>query len=149
AERLQRQIDLGRRIRDRSALPVATQPSSTVFVNLQPGDLSDEALLSPDAPLSKLASRVVLEITERASLHEVKDLPARLSTLRALGFRVAVDDLGAGYAGLTSFAQLEPEIVKLDMSLVRGVEHSETKRKIIGSMASLCHDLGILIIAEG
>ena len=46
----------------------------------------------------------------------------RVTRLRALGYRIAIDDLGAGYAGLTSFAQLEPEVVKVDMSLVRGID---------------------------
>jgi EAL domain-containing protein (putative c-di-GMP-specific phosphodiesterase class I) len=66
-----------------------------------------------------------------------------------VGFRIAVDDLGAGYAGLTSFALLEPEIVKLDMSLVRAVHRSQTKQKVIRSMASLCRDMGMLVVAEG
>jgi EAL domain-containing protein (putative c-di-GMP-specific phosphodiesterase class I) len=51
---------------------------------------------------------VVLEITERASLEEVTDVRGRVTRLRELGFRIAMDDFGAGYAGLTSFAQLEP-----------------------------------------
>jgi EAL domain-containing protein (putative c-di-GMP-specific phosphodiesterase class I) len=73
----------------------------------------------------------------------------RIANLRALGFQIALDDLGAGYAGLTSFTQLEPEYVKLDMSLVRDVHENSTKQKIIRSMVRLCHDMGKLIIAEG
>jgi len=150
AERLGRLDDLGRRIRDRAAAPIAARSDQALlFVNLHPRDLVDDSLLSPDAPLSKIADRVVLEITERSSLSDVKDLAPRLATLRSMGFRLAVDDLGAGYAGLTSFAQLEPEIVKLDMSLVRDVHVSETKRKVIRSMASLCREMGMLVVAEG
>jgi len=74
---------------------------------------------------------------------------ARMEQLRGMGYRIAVDDLGAGYAGLTSFAQLEPEVVKVDMSLVRGVDASATKQKLLGSIIGLCHDLDIQIIAEG
>jgi len=66
-----------------------------------------------------------------------------------LGFQIALDDLGSGYAGLTSFTLLEPEFVKLDMSLVRDVHFSPTKQKIIRSMVRLCKDLGRQIIAEG
>ncbi|HMI94357.1 MAG TPA: EAL domain-containing protein, partial [Polyangiales bacterium] len=145
AERLKLLPELGRRVRDCAALPMADRPECTLFVNLHPHDLTDDALLSLDTPLARIADRVVLEITERVSLGKITDLKARIATLRALGFRLAVDDLGAGYAGLTSFAQLEPEIVKLDMSLVRDVQSSPTKRKIIRSMAMLCHDLGMLI----
>jgi EAL domain-containing protein (putative c-di-GMP-specific phosphodiesterase class I) len=66
-----------------------------------------------------------------------------------MGFRIAIDDLGAGYAGLTSFATLEPEFVKLDMSLVRDVDRNPTKEKLIRSMTSLCKDLGMMVVAEG
>ena len=94
-------------------------------------------------------SRVVLEITERAALDDIKDVKARVAALRAVGYRIAVDDLGAGYAGLTSFALLEPEFVKLDMSLVRGVHTSALRQKLIGSMSTLCHDMGMKVVAEG
>jgi EAL domain-containing protein (putative c-di-GMP-specific phosphodiesterase class I) len=60
-----------------------------------------------------------------------------------------VDDLGAGYAGLTSFAQLEPEVVKVDMSLIRGLDRSPTKQKLVHSIVGLCRGLGIQMIAEG
>ncbi|MFL5249475.1 MAG: EAL domain-containing protein, partial [Myxococcales bacterium] len=66
-----------------------------------------------------------------------------------MGYRIAVDDLGAGYAGLTSFTQLEPHIVKLDMSLIRGVHEEPTKRKLVSSIVDLCEDLGISVVAEG
>jgi EAL domain-containing protein (putative c-di-GMP-specific phosphodiesterase class I)/CheY-like chemotaxis protein len=150
AERLNRLFDLGRIIRAKSAASMDQAPEGTLlFVNLHPRDLLDEELVSPDAPLSRIASRVVLEITERASLDEVADSAGRVAALRQLGFRIAIDDLGAGYAGLTSFANLEPEIVKLDMSLVRGVDTAPKKRKIIDSMTRLCKDMGILVVAEG
>jgi EAL domain-containing protein (putative c-di-GMP-specific phosphodiesterase class I)/ActR/RegA family two-component response regulator len=150
AERLERIHELGRVIRGRVAADAAAAPGiDNIFVNLHSHDLLDEELFSPDAPLSRIAKRVVLEITERASLDEVKDLRTRTTRLRALGFRLAVDDLGAGYAGLTSFAQLEPEVVKLDMSLVRNVHLEPTKKKLITRMAQLCGDLGMTVLAEG
>jgi len=121
---------------------------ATVFVNLHPIDLNDPELYK-DGPLTGIASRVVLEITERASLEAVTSLSQRLLHLRSLGFRLAVDDLGAGYAGLTSMAHLEPEYVKLDMSLVRGIDEMPTKQKVVQSMAHLCEDLGMQVVAEG
>jgi len=91
----------------------------------------------------------VLEITERSSVDEIRDLATRVADLRRMGHRIAIDDLGAGYSGLNSFAVFEPEIVKLDMSLVRGIHLSETKRRIIRSMRQLCSEMGILVVAEG
>jgi len=69
--------------------------------------------------------------------------------LRALGFRVAIDDLGEGYSGLTSLARVAPEFVKLDMSLVRGVDSCAPQRHIIRSTVQLCRALGAEVIAEG
>ncbi|MEZ4371807.1 MAG: EAL domain-containing protein [Polyangiaceae bacterium] len=150
AEDLDQLHALGRRIRDRAVEGFKEAPDgSHLFVNLHPADLMDSQLFSPTAPLSKIAQRVVLEITERASLEKLDDVPGRVASLRALGFRVAIDDLGAGYAGLGSFTELEPDIVKLDMSLVRGVHLHRTKEKVILSMMSLARELGTTVVAEG
>lgn len=150
AERLDRTADLGATVRAAAASPVdRAPPASLLFVNLHASDLQDESLFSPDTPLSKVADRVVLEITERATLDAVTDARGRIARLRDLGFRVAVDDLGAGYAGLTSFVTLEPDLVKLDMGLVRGIDKHPTRQKLVRSVASLCQELGMLVVAEG
>jgi EAL domain-containing protein (putative c-di-GMP-specific phosphodiesterase class I) len=150
AERLDRLGDVGRRVRTLSAGAFASAPPDTLlFVNLHTQDLLDPTLYEASAPLSKIASRVVLEVTERTALEGVKDLQARVSILRYNGFRVAIDDLGAGYAGLSSFASLEPEVVKLDMSLVRNVHQSAVRQRIVGSMVSLCRDMGMRVVVEG
>ena len=117
-------------------------------MNLHPADLEDEELYSDDGALTPFASQVVLEITERAALDRIHELASRVTRLRALGYRIAIDDLGAGYAGLTSFAQLEPEVVKVDMSLVRGIDSSPVKQKLVRSIISLCTELGIQLVAE-
>ncbi len=150
AERLGQLETLGRTIRDRAAAPfLAVTRPELLFVNLHVTDLLDPQLLSPSSALSQLADQVVLEITERASLDSVADVRARISALREMGFQIAVDDLGAGYSGLTSFALLEPDFVKLDMSLVRGVDSSTTKQRIVRSMATLCREMGMRVVAEG
>jgi EAL domain-containing protein (putative c-di-GMP-specific phosphodiesterase class I) len=150
AERLGRLDDVGRMVRRKAPEPMNGVPLPVLlFVNLHASDLNDEALTSPSAPLTSIAARVVLEITERASLEAVNDARSRVAPLRELGFRIAIDDLGAGYAGLTAFAQLEPEFVKLDMSLVRDVHKNPVKRKLVRSMTALCKDMGITVVAEG
>jgi EAL domain-containing protein (putative c-di-GMP-specific phosphodiesterase class I) len=149
-ERLGKLDDLGRKVRATAAGRIADAPAgSAIFVNLHSRDLLDDSLLLRDSPLSLVAARVVLEITERASLDAVPDARAKLAELRRMGFRIAIDDLGAGYAGLTSFVTLEPELVKLDMSLVRDVDKSPMKEKLVRSMTTLCKDLGMLVVAEG
>ncbi len=149
AERMGRVHEVGGVIRDRAAAFLARVPSLTLFVNLHALELTDDALLSPAAALSGFAQSVVLELTERSSFEHVPNLRARVSLLRRLGFRLAVDDLGAGYAGLTSFAALNPHVVKLDMSLVRGADKEPVKQRLIGSMASLSKEFGIMVVAEG
>jgi EAL domain-containing protein (putative c-di-GMP-specific phosphodiesterase class I) len=150
AGRLGRLQELGRLVRDKVAHTLEHKPvEGLLFVNLHAMELDDDSLIAADAPLSKFASRVVLEVTERAPLETIRDVASRVSQLRALGYRIAVDDLGAGYAGLTSFAHLEPEVVKVDMSLIRGIDRSAMKQKLLGSIIGLCRDLEIQMIAEG
>jgi EAL domain-containing protein (putative c-di-GMP-specific phosphodiesterase class I) len=149
AEKLERLFDVGRSVRSRVAENIANTQVGCVFVNLHPRDLEDDELLSSTAPLSRFASRVVLEVTERASLSDVSDLRVRLASLRRMGYRLAVDDLGAGYAGLTWFAQLEPEVVKLDMALTRAIDREPTKQKLVASMTRLCSELGMRVVGEG
>jgi EAL domain-containing protein (putative c-di-GMP-specific phosphodiesterase class I) len=150
AERLGRLPDLGRRVRALAAKAFERAPRhALLFVNLHTRDLLDGDLYEKDAPLTALAERVVLEITERATIDHVKDIQARVSDLRLHGFRIAIDDLGAGYAGLSSFVALEPDIVKLDMSLVRGAHESDIRRRLIASMTALCAEMHMTVIAEG
>jgi EAL domain-containing protein (putative c-di-GMP-specific phosphodiesterase class I) len=150
AERLSRVPELGRTIRRRVAETMAAAATrGTVFLNVHGLELTDESLFSPDAPLSKSASRVVLEVSERVALDTVHDARGRAIVLREMGFRLAVDDLGAGYAGLSSLAVLEPDFVKIDASLVRSVDGSPVKRKLIGGLAATCRELGMIVVAEG
>jgi EAL domain-containing protein (putative c-di-GMP-specific phosphodiesterase class I) len=120
-----------------------------VLVNLHPLDLEDPELLAHAAPLSAHAGLVILEITERGSLHGVGQLRDRVARLRALGYRIAVDDLGSGYAGLATFALLEPDLVKLDMSLIRDVDRHPLRRRLVDAMVELCRGLEIVLVAEG
>jgi EAL domain-containing protein (putative c-di-GMP-specific phosphodiesterase class I) len=150
AERLDRLDDLGQRVRRLAADAFEQAPDDALlFVNLHTRDLLDPTLYDPAARLTKIANRVVLEVTERSTIDDVKDIQVRVAALRRLGFRIAIDDLGAGYAGLSSFAALEPEIVKLDMSLVRDVHKSEIRQRLIVSMTTLCKEMNMRVVAEG
>ncbi len=150
AERLGRVAELGLVIRRKVAEALLHVPAGVlVFVNVHPHNLNDEQLYSPSGPLSRVAARIVLEVTERASLDRIPDIRAKVAALKALGFRLAIDDLGAGYAGLGALTQIEPDVVKIDMSLIRDVDAQLTKQTVIRSMAALCRDLGMQLVAEG
>jgi EAL domain-containing protein (putative c-di-GMP-specific phosphodiesterase class I) len=124
-----------------------------MFINLHLLDLFDKQLLSPFAPLSKVASRVVLEITERTSVEGQGDgqidLRYRVAELRELGFHIAIDDLGGGHARMRTFTPLDTDFVKLDMSLVRDVDKHQLKQRLIRSVTQLCREQGTQVIGEG
>jgi EAL domain-containing protein (putative c-di-GMP-specific phosphodiesterase class I) len=150
AGRLHRLPELGRAVRAQVARRAPEAPrDGLLFVNVHASDLTDEQLWSPEAPLSAVATRVVLELTERASFSEILGVNERVTAVRRLGFRIAIDDLGAGYAGLTTVSHLKPEMVKIDMSLIRGIESSEIKQSIVSAITRLCQELGMLVVAEG
>lgn len=142
--------ELGRAVRKAAADAVAKAPANVLlFVNVQASDLLDPELLDPKAPLSAHASRVVLELTEQTSSDGILDMAARMTRLRELGYRIALDDLGSGYASLSLFASLDPEFVKLDMSLIRNVHEAPHKLQLVRSLAAVFREMGKTCIAEG
>jgi EAL domain-containing protein (putative c-di-GMP-specific phosphodiesterase class I) len=150
AERLNRLQRLGRAIRGQVADQVgkADDDPGLVFVNLHALDLMDPALISPYSPLSALARRVVLEITERASLQGLADVRDRVVDLRQMGYRIAIDDLGAGHARMKEFRPSDTDFVKLDLSVVRDCDASRMKQTFIASIIALCKENGIQVIGE-
>ena len=149
AERLDKVHLLGRTVRTAVARAAADAPTDVLFfVNVHGLELTDEDLFSADSALADYAKRVVLEITERTGIDPAAG-PTRVAMLRKLGYRIAVDDLGAGYAALGALATLEPEIVKLVMSLIRDLDQHATKRRVVAAIANLCRELGGRVVAEG
>jgi EAL domain-containing protein (putative c-di-GMP-specific phosphodiesterase class I) len=150
AEALERTSELGRRIRSLCGSPMANVGSDVMlFVNLHSLDLLDDALFDPHSPLTPWATRTVLELTERAAIDGIDDIVPRIARLRSLGYRIAVDDIGAGYSGLNSFATVQPDFVKLDITLVRGLDNDPVRRRLVRLLWELCSDLGIYVVAEG
>jgi EAL domain-containing protein (putative c-di-GMP-specific phosphodiesterase class I) len=149
AMRVGRLRQLSARLRGLAACSRPAGEGLQLFVNLHPQELMDDALYASDGPLASRAKSVFLEITEQASVDRIPDLRQRLQELRRMGFRIALDDLGAGHASLASFAAIDPELVKIDRSLVNGAESDPLKRKMLDSLVRLCSDLGVLTVAEG
>lgn len=93
--------------------------------------------------------RIIFEVTEG---EEVRDRPHLVNIFheyRKFGFQTAIDDFGAGYAGLTLLSEYQPDIVKIDMELVRGIEASPAKRAIVKGVAAICGELKVKVLAEG
>lgn len=151
AEVLGRLDDVGRAVRASVAKTMCQVPAGLelMFVNIHPAEVAMGVLTQREDPLLSFAGRVILEITERASLDAGPRLDAQLKRLRDLGYRFAVDDLGEGYAGLTSLVHLQPDIAKIDMSLVRNIDRAPLKRDIVAALVDMARRSGIVVVAEG
>jgi EAL domain-containing protein (putative c-di-GMP-specific phosphodiesterase class I) len=138
---------LGRIIRE-IAVPMCS--GTPLFVNLHPSELEDGWLVRPDDPIVSHDHDIYLEITESAPLTHF-DLC--LSVLREVcsrtGAHLVVDDFGAGYSNLKHISDLEPKVVKLDRTLVDGLDRKPRQRKLVSATVRLCHELGALVVAEG
>lgn len=95
------------------------------------------------------ADRLQFEVTESERVEDVGHLKSIITHYKSRGFLTAIDDFGAGFAGLNLLAELQTDIVKLDMALVRNVNDDRIKASIIRGVIQTCQDLGIRIIAEG
>jgi EAL domain-containing protein (putative c-di-GMP-specific phosphodiesterase class I)/ActR/RegA family two-component response regulator len=148
AERLAVLEQLRRRVRDLAVKAFASCPSDALlFVDVHPTDLRDGDLYSPEPPLARIAERVVLQVRARGLT--MADLSARASVLRFVGFRLAIADLDAGQACLEQIAELSPEYVKIDARLVRGLDSSVGRRRLVNALVSMCRSLDAVAIAEG
>ena len=92
--------------------------------------------------------RLIFEFTENEKLDP--DHVARIvATYRSMGFKTAIDDFGAGYAGLNLLARFQPDIIKLDMDLVRGIDTDRARRIVVEAVVRACRELGVAVLAEG
>jgi EAL domain-containing protein (putative c-di-GMP-specific phosphodiesterase class I)/CheY-like chemotaxis protein len=149
-ERCDRVLELGGYVNRLAALWALRIPEPILlFVNLHPAQLGDPDLHARFAPLLPFAHRVVLEITERSGLADVTGWEGALRTLTDAGFRIAVDDLGAGYNGLNMLVALEPAIIKADASLIRGIDESPRKQGLLSLLNKMAGIIGAELIAEG
>lgn len=133
-------------------------PGQLLFLNVDPHDFADPEFSDGPAVLrgpsdgngvSHDPTQVVIEITERTA---IKDYPAfreRLRAFRDRGYRFAVDDAGSGYAGLGSIANLEPDFIKLDISLITGIDTNPIKQRLVETMLRFANHQGAKVIAEG
>jgi EAL domain-containing protein (putative c-di-GMP-specific phosphodiesterase class I) len=145
--------ELSRLCRQRAieGIPTHLTPDQFLFLNIDPHDFRDPTFryldmeeLGIDHP-----ERIVLEITERTAITDYPAFQEYLKVFRAQGFRFAVDDAGSGYAGLGSIANLSPDFIKLDISLISGIDTNFMKQNLVETMVNFANDHGIKVIAEG
>jgi blue light- and temperature-responsive anti-repressor len=126
----------------------------TLAMNLLPQSLT----FSPDAVpklLDEIAlygfktSQILLEVTEEELIVDVPLFMKAVDTLRAAGVRFAIDDFGAGYAGLSLLADFQPDKLKIDRRIVSGIHNNGPRQAIVWSVVEFCKRLGITVVAEG
>jgi EAL domain-containing protein (putative c-di-GMP-specific phosphodiesterase class I)/CheY-like chemotaxis protein len=125
------------------------------FINTEPVNLffHDKSALFVqefvDATPEALRDKTVIEITEKSIIDDFDHFRSVVAQLREHGFRIAIDDAGAGYSGLRTVVEAEPDFIKLDISLIRGVDGSHVKQKLVKTLRDFAGEAGITLIAEG
>jgi EAL domain-containing protein (putative c-di-GMP-specific phosphodiesterase class I)/AmiR/NasT family two-component response regulator len=116
-------------------------------VNVSPSVVASPMLL--DALSRCDGRRIVVELTEHSRIEEYESLIASLDALRLQGIRVAVDDAGAGYAGLRHILRLRPDLLKMDIELIRGIDTDPARRALAAALRSFADEIGAVVVAEG
>ncbi|TGK99875.1 EAL domain-containing protein [Leptospira levettii] len=94
-------------------------------------------------------NRLVFELTEGEEVQDHNHIINIFKTYQKYGFLTAIDDFGSGYSGLNLLAKFQPDLIKLDMELIRNIHANSVARKLTKAIADVCHEIGILVIAEG
>ena len=127
---------------------------TAIFINFNP-----TAIYDPDFCLRSTIAAIkatnlspdqfVFEVVESDRIVDMERLPQVLDVYRREGFRIALDDLGAGYSSLNLLSTLKPDFIKLDMHLVRGIDDDEYKGEVVSALITAAHNLHIQVVAEG
>lgn len=125
----------------------ALAPGVKLSLNLSPASLASRRLAEAmaDAPLD----RVVIELTEHAAVASYEALRDALDPYRRRGMGLAIDDVGAGHATLRHVLDLNPEFIKLDMSLIRNIDAHSGRRALTEALTGYGRHIGCEIVAEG
>lgn len=128
--------------------------SRRLSINFKPNAVYEpaaciRATLAAAAKVDLAPNRLMFEFTEDERMRDVGHVRRIVAEYRRLGFLTAIDDFGAGYAGLTLLADLSPDLIKLDMSLIRDIDSSASRRAIVAATIQMAKSLNILVLAEG
>ncbi len=131
----------------RAIVELGTPPDDRLlFVNVLPRHLVAPEVL---ALRELLPARVVLELTEQEAIADVDAVRAALGRWTGGGARIALDDVGSGYAGLQQVVHLQPEFLKLDRSLITGIDGDRVRQAMVASLLGFAGQVGTTVIAEG
>ncbi|XJZ26810.1 EAL domain-containing protein [Bacillota bacterium Lsc_1132] len=125
-----------------------------VFVNCTPLSLGNIRFIQDLKKMLKqfkgiLPTQIIFEVTERDSIEGLKDFIYNIKLLRIMGFRIAVDDTGAGYASLNTISEIMPEIIKIDRSVIENIDKNTVKESMLKGLLLVAKEAGSLVVAEG
>jgi EAL domain-containing protein (putative c-di-GMP-specific phosphodiesterase class I) len=155
AESTELLMDFERLCRKTAILAAASLPDrGLLFLNASPQAVEDPDWSSGGmdrllAQSGMAPAEVVIEITERVAIVKHDEFQTSLRAFKDRGYRVAVDDMGAGYSSFQALASIEPDFLKFDVSLVRDIDRSSIKRGLLDSLRQLAVKIGARVIAEG
>jgi EAL domain-containing protein (putative c-di-GMP-specific phosphodiesterase class I)/CheY-like chemotaxis protein len=150
AERLGRSQELSRAVRRSVAKTARGLPAGTrVLVNSSASDLLDSDLYSAASPLGAVAARVTLDVVDNGAFSHIPELAGRVRDLKALGYRIAVSVSGGSYLDFSRFADLAPDIVKIDVAKADGLSQPATHRHGVERAAEWCDENERDLIVEG
>jgi EAL domain-containing protein (putative c-di-GMP-specific phosphodiesterase class I) len=119
----------------------------SISINLSADDLLNETILSLLAENSDLADRLQIEILENKSI-DYKEVELAIQKLKIFGYKIAIDDFGAGYANIGHLINLSIDYLKIDGSLIRELPHNKPAYSLVKSLALFCKEHNIKVIAE-
>lgn len=130
------------------------ESSQNVFINFTPITLSDPRFLKDVTDMLEACEgirpqQIVLEITERDRILNLENFVNNIRALRALGFRVAIDDTGVGYSSLAAILEIMPEIIKIDRSVIENIDHNSVKESMLKGLLLIAKEAGSVVVAEG
>lgn len=130
------------------------QTGASVSINFMPGAVEQpgnciRTTLEAAERVGMPMNQIIFEMTEDERVADRAHLKSIFREYRRLGLRIAIDDFGAGYAGLALLAEFQPDVVKIDRALIDGIDRNDAARSIVGAMVHVCESLHITVIAEG
>lgn len=129
-------------------------PGQRLFLNVHPRTVSDPHFVRGETFMMLqeygfLPQNVVFEITERHSIQDYISFMQTLEHYRSQGYQVAIDDVGAGFSGLYSIAEIRPDFIKIDISLIRNIDNNPARQAVVDSLLTLAGKINCRVIAEG
>ncbi len=146
--------DLERQCRKNAVQNYTKLDNYLLFINLSPRSVYDSELTS-DMFLEYVNSKgllpenIVFEITERVGIIDFSSFKDALDKMRKKGFRIGIDDMGTGYSSLHTVAEINPDFIKYDMALVKGIEFNNIKKAIVETLVPFSEKINATVIAEG